>query len=182
MPGRFKGLSQGGFTVIEILIVLTVVLIVAVLVANNIQESAAKGRDIERRVDIDTIQDALEEYWHANEHYPASLAVLGIDEGTLTDPTGNLILTAPASESANKPASGYAQAQPDQEYTYAPYQCASQAAENEEPTEGETTETDAEATAGTLTQVCQKYVLYSWLEKAETSNIPYEQNNFHSPD
>ena len=125
MPSRRLQLTQNGFTGIELLIVLTVVAIVALLIANNIQEALAKGRDIERRTEINAIRDKLEEYWHANESYPADFTPLSLAAETLTDPSGGLILISPATASANKPASSYTltNSQPIQEYTYAPYNC-----------------------------------------------------------
>ncbi len=186
MSGRFRNLSQSGFTVIEILIVLTIVLIIALLVVNNLQDSVAKGRDIERRTDINATQEALEGYWHSYEHYPADLTTLGIDGEILIDPSANAILISPATRSQNKPVSGYAEAQPEQEYTYAPYQCGnpteSQAAEKVDATGEAVTDeeavNEAEQAAAAAPSTCQKYVLYSWLEKAEI--IPYEKSNFHN--
>ena len=186
---RFSS-SQSGFTGIELLIVLTIVAIVALLVANNIQEALAKGRDIERRSEINAIRDKLEEYWHANESYPADFTPLNITPDTLTDPSGNLILISPASDSANKPASSYAEtsSQPSQEYTYAPYDCVSAADTGGEEEAGDTDETptnETEAIAAEAAETaapggCRSYVLYSWLEKAEIGEIPYEVNNQHS--
>lgn len=180
MNKRLESLSQSGFTIMELLIVLTVVIIIALLVSNNIQESVAKGRDLERRTDIDTIQDELEKFWHANEYYPADLTSLGLSADALADPSGNLILVIDASDSINKPSNSYTQEQPEQEYTYAAYACGESAEEGvlseETPTEtGEEEETPSVKT-------CQKYVLYSWLENAEFASIPYEKNNFHDAD
>ena len=185
MPARLKQLSQKGFTGIEVLIVLTIAIIVAILVANNIQESIARGRDIERQIDINAIQTKLEEYWHSNEHYPAELIGLSINGAFLTDPSGNFILVRPES-SNNKPDSGYSVSMPEQEYIYAPYECGPiEATETAEETGEETTVADEETTAtetppADLLQICQKYVLYSWLEKAEISDIPYQKNNLHN--
>lgn len=184
MLRRLKS-SENGFTGIEVLIVLTVVVIVALLVANNIRESVAKGRDIERRTDINAIQDALEEYWHSQEHYPADLTALGgLADDALTDPAGNPILVAPAEESDNKPSSGYNSAeQPEQEYTYAPYQCGAEGAGETEDGElaGQEIEGLGEIESATTEGIrtCRKYVLYSWLEKAELGDVPYQRNNLH---
>ena len=199
-----KRLSQDGFTGIELLMVLTVVIIVALLVANNIQEALAKGRDIERRTELNAIQDKLEEHWHANESYPMDLTALGLAPEALTDPSGNLILVAAASASENKPASSYAQSssRPEQEYTYAPYQCgpansqqqAAETGDNAEAGEAGNESQLAEANAAEETgadnaaaedgqaalEVCRKYVIYSWLEKVEVERIPYEVNNQHN--
>ena len=197
MPSYRLQLSQSGFTGIELLIVLTVIAIIALLVTNNIQEALAKGRDIERRSEINAIRDKLEEHWHANESYPADFTPLSLPAETLTDPSGNLILISPATASANKPASSYIQtsSRPTQEYTYVPYNCGSAANApgnidaGEEPGGVDETDTQAGETSNlviganeaeaTLSE-CRNYVLYSWLEKAEVSEIPYEVNNQHT--
>ena len=189
MTNRRLQLSQSGFTGIELLIVLTVVAIIALLVANNIQEALAKGRDIERRSEINAIRDKLEEHWHDDESYPADFTPLNLSAETLTDPGGNLILISPATASANKPTSSYAQtnSRPAQEYTYIPYNCGSATDETGEETDEADAQTDetgdsvvgANETAPTLSE-CRNYVLYSWLEKAEIGEIPYEVNNQHT--
>ena len=190
MTSLWKSSSQRGFTGIEVLIVLTIIAIVSILVVNNIQESLARGRDIERRTDINEIQDRLEEYWHANESYPTDLISLNLQEALLTDPNGNLILAAAGSDSSNRPGSSYGVEQPDQEYTYAPYDCGSEIetetveTESEETGEAEpeeTTEDEAVEEIVDEAQVsCRQYALYSWLEKANELEIPYSKNNLHN--
>lgn len=188
MLSHLKKIKENGFTGIEILIVLTIVAIVALLVTNNISESVAEARDIERRTDISNIQNALEEYWHTNESYPVDLTTLNIETIFLTDPNNNIVLITPPTDSSNKPSSSYTVAQPDQEYTYAPYQCSEANEENIEidPEESvENSEEDEDSPAneletGVQLEGCQKYVLYSWLEKAEISAIPYEKTNLHN--
>ena len=160
------------------------------MVVNNIQESLARGRDIERRTDINEIQDRLEEHWHANESYPADLISLNLQEALLTDPNGNLILVASVSDSGNRPGSSYGVEQPDQEYTYAPFDCGSEVetgtveTESEETGEAEAEETGEEETAEETNAgaevSCRQYVLYSWLEKANELEIPYTKNNLHN--
>ena len=200
MPQHLKRLSQDGFTGIELLMVLTIVIIVALLVTNNIQEALAKGRDIERRTEINALQSKLEEYWHANESYPTDLAdliALGISPGVLSDPNGNPILIAPANPSSNKPASSYTQTstRPEQEYTYAPYNCLQATTNPVEELLGTDTDPTAAESPDELTLIesapiteapletaesCQSYVLYSWLEKAEADKIPFEAINQHN--
>ena len=201
MPQHLKRLSQDGFTGIELLMVLTIVVIVALLVTNNIQEALAKGRDIERRTEINALQSKLEEYWHANESYPTDLAdliALGISPEALSDPNGNPILIAPVNPSSNKPASSYTRTstRPEQEYTYAPYNCRPETSANavEELLGADTDPTAAESpdeltliesapvteTPLETAESCQSYVLYSWLEKAEADKIPFEAINQHN--
>lgn len=182
MSNRLKKLYEHGFTGIEILIVLTILAIIALLVTNNIQESIAKGRDIERQTDIGNIQNALEEYWHTHESYPTDLTSLNINIISLTDPNDNTILITPSTDSSNKPTSSYTVAKPEQEYTYTPYQCSLAAAPEDEEDAPEDEEDEEDAPEATLaeSESCQKYVLYSWLEKAGVNEIPYEKTNLHN--
>ena len=198
-------LTQAGFTMVELLIVLTIITIAALLVANNIEEAVGKARDIERRNDINEIQRALETYWHEHEAYPEDLNSLDISFEYITDPSGNLIQTVPASQSANKPDSGYETSRPEPsedeedeadeeenlkpstEYTYAAYDCRmtssgeSEEAESEEADEEDESEEAEEATNDSDGErKCHKYVLYSWLEKAAKEEIPYERENLHN--
>lgn len=206
-----KKAGQAGFTGIELLIVLTIAAVVTILVASNIQAAVAKGRDIERRTDLNDLQRALEEYWHTNEAYPSDLNGLNLGpvpdsstldgandlqsliSQTLIDPNNQPILILPATDSANKPASSYQAAKPDQEYTYAPYDCdlsgiapSSQTetdagTTDESQTDGSQDETEAPAVAVGPSD-CKRYVIYSWLETANEAEIPYELNNLHNPD
>ena len=202
-----KRWSQAGFTMVELLIVLTIVTIVALLVANNIEEAISKARNVERRNDIDNIQRALESYWHEHESYPEDLNSLDISFESLTDPSGGYISVIPASSSNNKPDSGYKTSKPvaeeaseeaeteseeaespkpAAEYTYAAYDCRPPTVENDEESEqNEESEEDASVGATTAPEVeeglkCHKYVLYSWLEKADEEEIPYELENLHT--
>lgn len=198
--------SQAGFTMVELLIVLTIVTVVALLIANNIENTLSKARDVERRNDIDSIQRALEVYWHNNESYPETLNELSVGLGVITDPSGNVVHVIPASDSANKPAHSYKSSKPEAEqaedesesseennlrpaaeYTYAVYDCrVAQTTALENQAEDTTNETSAPETtqattpeATTPARKCHKYVLYSWLENADEGEIPYEQGNLH---
>ena len=176
---RHLNTSSAGFTLAEVLLALTVVGVVALLVAGNIQEAVAKGRDIERRNDIDALQISLETYWHAHEHYPADLLQLTpIDEDLLTDPNGEKAKILPASKADNKPASEYQTSKPEQEYTYAAYGCSDN--QQSPATDADSSEQATPATAsGSSQQTCKHYVLYSWLETVAEEQNPYERNNLH---
>ncbi|MCY3804338.1 MAG: hypothetical protein OXF85_00455 [Candidatus Saccharibacteria bacterium] len=170
--------QQSGFTGIELLMVLVIVIIVAVLVTNNIQQANAKARDLERRSDINAIHDALEDYWHLNEAYPGDLNGVSIDEANTLDPSGNSIIANPAEASTHKPVSSYAVDQPQNEYTYAPYNCEisqiDHVADDQQETEIEEDPIDI------IVDGCQQYVLYSWLEVAEENATTYERTNSHN--
>ena len=179
--------NQAGFTGIEVLIVLVIVAIVALLVVNNLQSATAESRDIERRTDINGLQTALESHWHTNESYPTDLNSLQVNFELLTDPNGNNIKIGEATDSENKPAAGYTLARPDQEYAYFPYLCGTVEEEvadeeAEEATDEEEADEEATEAEADTPETCQKYVLYSWLERATIDELPYEKNNLHNQD
>ena len=98
--------AQKGFTIIELLIVIAIIAILATLVLTNFQNAQAKGRDVARNTDINSIYTKLEEYHNESGAYPQTFTAdtfPGIDEGALTDPRGDNsinILAAQADEAA----------------------------------------------------------------------------------
>lgn len=132
--------KQGGFTIIELLIVIAIIGILATLVLTNFQGAQAKGRDTVRKNDINSIYQKLEEYYNENGGYPdgdlagtvavginnasatGTVAVFpGIDAGALTDEDGTGIV-----ESFSTSATLAAPTIPGNtnEYLYAAYGCA----------------------------------------------------------
>jgi type II secretion system protein G len=74
-----SGLSikkQGGFTLLELLIVIVIIGILALLIIPNITSAPKKARDTQRKTDITTVRKGLEEYFVNNNVYPAALADL----------------------------------------------------------------------------------------------------------
>lgn len=72
--------KQGGFTLLELLIVIVIIGILALLIIPNITSAPKKARDTKRKTDITTIRKGLEEYFVNNNSYPANLA--GLTTGT----------------------------------------------------------------------------------------------------
>ena len=72
----FKNLKQrlesdrGGFTIVELLIVIVVIGILAALVIVTYNGIQQKARDTERKTDIKALQGHLEAYWADNAKYP----------------------------------------------------------------------------------------------------------------
>src|SRR3954462_8170677 len=92
--------KQGGFTLLELLIVIVIIGILALLIIPNITSAPKKARDTKRKTDITTVRKGLEEYFVNNNVYPAALTDLTAGSapiiGTLpTDPknTGNFVYT-----------------------------------------------------------------------------------------
>jgi prepilin-type N-terminal cleavage/methylation domain-containing protein len=62
--------KTSGFTIIELLIVIIIIGILATLVIVTRNGIRQKGRDTERKTDVDTIQSQLEAYFAQNGKYP----------------------------------------------------------------------------------------------------------------
>ena len=68
--------NQGGFTLLELLIVIVIIGILALLIIPNITSAPKKARDTTRKTDITAIRKGLEEYFVNNNAYPAALTDL----------------------------------------------------------------------------------------------------------
>ena len=66
--------KQGGFTLLELLIVIVIIGILALLIIPNITSAPKKARDTKRKTDITTLRKGLEEYFVNNNVYPDSTA------------------------------------------------------------------------------------------------------------
>lgn len=65
-----------GFTLIEIVIVISIMGLFTVMMYSSFDSSKAKSRDQKRVSDISTIQLALEQYFNKNGVYPTNLSAL----------------------------------------------------------------------------------------------------------
>lgn len=61
-----------GFTLIEMLVVVSIIGILAVLVSANLNSARSRARDAERKSDLKNIATALRLYYNDNGSYPAS--------------------------------------------------------------------------------------------------------------
>ncbi len=59
-----------GFTLLELLVVMTIIAILAAVGLSNYSRSLSRGRDARRRADLKTLQNALEQYYLAKGSYP----------------------------------------------------------------------------------------------------------------
>lgn len=87
--------EQRGFTVIEVLIVLGIVLVGAFIFFTQKAEIDASSRDQERKTAINAMYYSLEEvFYKENGYYPESLSedtLRAVDPELLTDPEGNAL-------------------------------------------------------------------------------------------
>jgi len=68
--------KEGGFTLLELLIVIVIIGILALLIIPNITSAPKKARDTQRKTDMRAIQKGMEEYFTSNNVYPATLGAL----------------------------------------------------------------------------------------------------------
>ncbi|MBD3279562.1 MAG: prepilin-type N-terminal cleavage/methylation domain-containing protein [Candidatus Pacebacteria bacterium] len=78
--------KQWGFTMIEILVVITIIGILVTLGLGSFMSSQAKARDGQRKSDLKQITTALEAYYNDHGGYPESN-----DAGNLKDDEGNVL-------------------------------------------------------------------------------------------
>ncbi len=96
--------KQGGFTLLELLIVIVIIGILALLIIPNITSAPKKARDTQRKTDLTGMRKSLEEYFVSNNSYP-------VDTSALTAGTSPLMKTLPADPKT--PAAGFS-------YVYTP--------------------------------------------------------------
>lgn len=84
--------KKKGFTLVELLIVISIVAILSAVVMSNFTLARQKGRDARRKVDIQSIQSALELYRSDIGSYPAA-AALSACGGALTGTVGTSTVT-----------------------------------------------------------------------------------------
>lgn len=110
---------SSGFTLVELLVVITIISILAALLMTNFVGIRQRGRDAQRKSDLRQIQAALELYRSDNGYYPTSLySVSCPTSGTFTansvtymqkvpcdplSPNGNYTYTAAPSLCDNTP-------------------------------------------------------------------------------
>ncbi len=75
---KIKQLSQKGFTIVELLIVIVVIGILAGLVFVQFNNMQARARDSERKADVRLIESKLAEYTADNNSYPTTAQGLAV--------------------------------------------------------------------------------------------------------
>ena len=78
-PGR-----QGGFTIIELIIVIALIGILAAIVMPNLKNQPTRAKEAVLKTNLRTLRDVLDQYKGDSGHYPASLDAL-VDEGYLRE-------------------------------------------------------------------------------------------------
>ena len=89
---------MGGFTIVELLVVIVVIAILVALTLPNLFGLQRRARDDTRKNDIKNVQQQLETYFHDENAYPDALADLVPDylAAVPSDPQGNAYTYTPA--------------------------------------------------------------------------------------
>lgn len=69
-------MRSGGFTLLELVIVVVVIGILGFLIIPQLATGPARARDSQRKIDLRNIKTALENYYNEQGTYPTSLGVL----------------------------------------------------------------------------------------------------------
>lgn len=70
---------KSGFTLLELLIAIGIVVIVTAVSAIGFSGAQKRGRDVRRRSDAESLRSALELYYNQNNAYPTSTATYSSD-------------------------------------------------------------------------------------------------------
>ncbi len=81
--------KQGGFTLLELLIVIVIIGILALLIIPNITSAPKKARDTQRKTDLKAVQKGLEEYFVSNNVYPTQATAVAADTALTALTTGS---------------------------------------------------------------------------------------------
>lgn len=150
---------KNGFTIIEIIIVITIIGILLSLVFTGVADSRAKARDKERTADIDLIHSSLEQYYSDNGGYPATIdetTLPQVNKTALKGPDGQLLVNKQASDQA----AAFSGADPNESsssYFYFSYP------------------------VGCTSGLCTGYILKSFIEEPNKSlSNPYARTGLHN--
>lgn len=69
--------NKSSFTLLELMIVIVILGVLAAMISGNFITSLKKGRDAQRKSDLEQVQKSVEMYYEDNKSYPASITFGG---------------------------------------------------------------------------------------------------------
>jgi len=98
---------KGGFTLIELIVVIAIIAILTGIIITNLVGSKAKSRDAKRGSDLSQISLALEEYFDRCDQYPANITNLAQSGGCPSGVTLGTFITAIPNDPSSGNSYGY---------------------------------------------------------------------------
>lgn len=78
--------KQGGFTLLELLIVIVIIGILALIIVPGLASGPKRARDAQRKSDLHSVQQGLETYFTDNNSYPYAATWAGLSPYLTPDP------------------------------------------------------------------------------------------------
>ncbi len=77
--------KNAGFTIVEMLIVVTILAMLAGILIPVLEDSASSSRDARRAADLKSVSSALEAYKRVNGSFPTTAGAWSVEDGTAGD-------------------------------------------------------------------------------------------------
>ena len=78
-PGRTRGRSQSGFTLIELMVVISLIVVLASMGLVQYRNSIVRSKEAVLKKDLFEMRDAIDQYYADKNQYPATLDALVTD-------------------------------------------------------------------------------------------------------
>lgn len=105
MHARIYPRNESGITLIELMVVMSIIAILTVGIWGNFFNSLNKSRDSRRKQDLQSVSKALDLYYYDNKAYPTGVGNYGLSWGSAFDNANHTVIYM--SKLPKDPASGY---------------------------------------------------------------------------
>lgn len=91
VPRKLFAFAGGGFSLVELMVVISIIAVVSMAAFSSLNAIQSKGRDTQRQADLRTIQSALQQYYASENHYPDTMT---LNNGAAFSANGRTYLTS----------------------------------------------------------------------------------------